>query len=274
MFRKTSGSSLCPNCGKLNSVNAPVCFYCGWRNPGLWGFGPVVVRFLREMDFARIVTVLSVGAYVLSLLLDVRSVLHPRGPFGILAPSSASLDALGITGAYAWARGRWWTFITAIYLHGNLLHLVFNMLWINQLASVVEELYGRSRFILIFTWAGALGFIVSSAVGVPFTLGASGSVFGLLGAMVAYARSRGGLFGMSILRQYGMWALILFILGFLMPGVNNFAHAGGFAVGFLLGVLLGHSDAYRERSIHYLATATVILTAFSFALALWNGFVS
>ncbi|MFQ5521754.1 MAG: rhomboid family intramembrane serine protease, partial [Candidatus Methylomirabilia bacterium] len=112
MFRKTSGSSLCPSCGKLNSVNAPVCFYCGRRNPGLWGFGPVVGRLLAEINFTRIVTVVCIAAYVVSLLLDVRSAMRPRGPFDILAPSGAALDALGMTGAYAWALGRWWTLIT------------------------------------------------------------------------------------------------------------------------------------------------------------------
>ncbi|MFQ5897067.1 MAG: rhomboid family intramembrane serine protease [Candidatus Methylomirabilia bacterium] len=274
MFRKTSGSSLCPSCGKLNSVNAPVCFFCGRRNPGLWGFGPVVGRLLADISFTRVVTVVCIAAYVASLLLDVRSAMRPRGPFDILAPGGAALDALGMTGAYAWALGRWWTLITAIYLHGSVLHLVFNLLWINQLAPAVEELYGRSRLILIFTAAGALGFVASNWIGVPFTIGASGSIFGLFGAMVAYGRSRGGAFGVLILRQYGRWALVLFILGFLMPGVNNFAHAGGFVGGYVLGTWLGHNDRRREDSTHHLAaTVTVALTAFSFVLALWNGFV-
>ncbi|MFQ5829279.1 MAG: rhomboid family intramembrane serine protease [Candidatus Methylomirabilia bacterium] len=274
MFRKTSGSSLCPSCGKLNSVNAPACFYCGRRNPGLWGFGPVVGRLLGEMDFSRAVMVVAVAAYLASLLLDPGYALRPRGPFDILAPSGAALNALGMTGVYAWKLGRWWTVVTAIYLHGSILHIVFNLLWINQLAPAVEELYGRSRLILIFTGAGVLGFVVSNWLGVPFTIGASGSIFGLLGAMVAYGRSRGGTFGVMILRRYGQWALVLFIFGFLMAGVNNFAHAGGFAGGYLLGTLLGHSERRLEDSTHHLAaTGTLGLTGLCFVLALWTGFV-
>lgn len=272
MFRQTSGSSLCPSCGKLNSVNAPVCFHCGRRNPGLWGFGRVVGRLVAEVSFVRVVTAVCIAAYVASLLLDVRSALRPRGLFGILAPSLAALDGLGMTGAHAWARGRWWTLLTAIYLHGGALHLLFNLLWIRQLAPAVAEIYGRSRLILIFTAAGVLGFVVSNLVSVPFTLGASGAIFGLLGALVAYGRGRGGVFGTAMLRQYGQWALVLFVLGFLMAGVNNYAHAGGFVGGFLMGRVLGHDERPRERDrFHLMATATTALTALAFALALWTG---
>lgn len=274
MFRKSSGPTLCPSCGKLNSVNAPVCFYCGRRNPGLWGFGPSITHLLGGMNFARIVTAVCTTAYIISLLLDLRSALRPRGVFDILAPSGTALDALGMTGAYAWALGRWWTLVTAIYLHGSLLHILFNLLWINQLAPAVEGLYGRSRLILIFTGAGVLGFVASNWVGVPFTIGASGSIFGLLGAMVYYGRTRGGTFGVMVLRQYGQWALVLFVLGFLMAGVNNFAHAGGFAGGYLAAMVLGYSDRQRETpSLHLVASGAIVLTALSFAIALWTGLV-
>ncbi len=274
MLRKSSGVSLCPSCGKLNSVTATVCFYCGQRNPGLWGFGPALTRLLGEGGFTRVVTAVCITAYVLSLLLDIRAALRLRGLFGILAPSGAALNALGMTGAYAWAQGWWWTLLTAIYLHGGLLHIFFNLLWVKQLAPAVEELYGRSRLVLIFTAAGVIGFVVSNWIGVLFTIGASGSIFGLLGAMVSYGRSRGGTFGVAVLRQYGQWALVLFIFGFLMDGVNNVAHAGGFVGGYLAGWMLGHNDQRPERGVHHLAAmATIGLTALSFALALWTAFV-
>jgi rhomboid protease GluP len=274
MFRKTSGSSLCYACGKINRVDAAACFHCGRRNPGLWGFGPALGRVLGGFGFARVVIVVCATAYVVSLLLDPSAIARPRGLFGLLAPSAAALDTLGMTGAYAWAGGRWWTVVTAIYLHGSLLHILFNMLWINQLAPAVEELFGRARLILIFTAGGVAGFLVSNFAGVGLSIGASGAVFGLLGAMVFYGRHRGGIFGLAIFRQYGQWALVLFILGFLMPGVNNLAHAGGFAGGYLAGVALGHGDRSLERGLHQLAAGgTVALTLVSFVLALWTGFI-
>jgi rhomboid protease GluP len=228
---------------------------------------------MGDMNFTRVVTGVCIAAYVASMLLDPRAALRVRNPLDLLAPSGVALDALGMTGAYAWVRGRWWTLVTAIYLHGSLLHILFNLLWINQVGPAVEELYGRSRLILIFTAAGVLGFVVSNWFMVEFTIGASGSIFGLFGAMVAYGRSRGGTFGVTILRQYGQWALVLFVLGFLMAGVNNFAHAGGFVGGYLTGMALGHGEGQRESpALHLAATATIFLTALCFALALWTAF--
>src|SRR5262249_30726644 len=160
-----------------------------------------------------------VVAYAASLLLDLQSALRPRGLFDILAPGNGALYALGAAGALPWAAGRWWTIFTAIYLHGNLLHILLNLMWVRQLAREAEEVFGPARLVIIFSVAGALGFVVSNAVGVLFTIGASGAVFGLLGALVRYGRSRGGTFGVAVLRQYGQWALVLFALGFLMPGV-------------------------------------------------------
>ena len=273
MLRKTSGSSLCYACGKLNRVDASVCFYCGRRNPGLWGFGPWLGRLAGRLDFARIVTVVCIAAYAASLLLDPAAAMRPRGVFNLLSPSGGALLALGMTGAYPWQLGYWWTLLTAIYLHGSLLHIAFNLLWIHQLAPAVEQAYGRSRLVLIFTGGGVLGFVISNWAGVGTTIGASGAVFGLLGAMAAYGRSRGGLFGMAVFRQYWQWAVVLFVMGFLMPGVNNFAHAGGFVGGYLTGMIVGHGDSQLGRGLHRTAaTAAVALTALAFALAVWNAF--
>src|SRR5688572_21829173 len=221
MFGKSRRAILCPSCGRLTSPNASECLICGRRNPGMWGLTDVLDRVFRSRDVTGVISVACIALYVVSLLLDPAGALSPRGLFQIFSPSLPSLNALGMTGAYAWADGRWWTLLTAIFLHGGLLHLIFNIMWIRQLGSAVEELFGRARLIIIFTVAGAVGFVVSSALVISFTVGASGSIFGLLGAMVAFGRRRGGTFGQLVLRQYGQWAIVMFILGFFMPGVNN-----------------------------------------------------
>jgi rhomboid protease GluP len=274
-FRKRSGSSLCYSCGKINRVDAPVCFYCGRRNPGLWGFGASIGLLVGGLDFARAVIAVCVAAYLASLLLNLPAATRMRGLFGILSPAPAALDALGMTGSWALARGRWWTLLTAIYLHGGLLHLLFNLFWVRQLAPEVEDLFGPTRLMVIFTAGGVLGFVVSDLAGVSFSIGASGAIFGLLGALVSYGRSRGGTFGVAIMRQYWHWALILFVLGFLLPGVNNLAHAGGFAGGFLTGAALGSRERRPERTLDsLLGGAALVLTIVSFGLALWTAFVA
>lgn len=273
MFRKTRGAILCPSCGRLTNAEAPECLVCGRRNPGLWGFGGPLGKLFRGRSFTDIVTVVCVGLYVASLLLDPLGALRPRGPFDIFSPTQSALHALGMTGAVEIAHGRWWTLLTAIYLHGNLLHILFNVLWIRQLGPAVEELYGPARFAVIFTVAGVVGFAASNFVGVPFTVGASGSIFGLLGAMVAYGRRRGGSFGAAVLRQYGQWALLLFVLGFFMAGVNNLAHAGGFVGGFVAGLVLSLAEHRAETGLdRILAALCVLLTILAFGLALVSAF--
>jgi rhomboid protease GluP len=248
-----------------------VCLVCGRRNPGLWGFAGPLARLRRRWNFTNAVTVACAALYVLSLVLDPTAALRPRGLFDVFSPSGRMLGVLGMTGAFAWAEGRWWTLLTAIYLHGSLLHILFNVLWIRQLGPVVEELYGRARLVAIFTGGGVAGFALSNLVGVPFTIGASGAIFGLLGAMVAYGQKRGGAFGALMLRQYGQWALVLFIFGFFMAGVNNFAHAGGFLGGLLAGLALSPAEYRPETSIDRgLAGLLVLATIAAFALQLWT----
>jgi rhomboid protease GluP len=273
MFRKTSGAILCPSCGRLTNADAPACLVCGRRNPGMWGFAGPLRALFRRRSFVDVVSVACVILYVVSLVFDPQAALQPRGFLNVFSPSLAALRALGATGAVPWQEGQWWTLFTAIYLHGGLLHILFNVLWIRQLGPAVEELYGPSRLIIVFTVAGAAGFLASNLLVYDFTIGASGSIFGLLGALVAFGQKRGGTFGAMVLRQYGQWAVVLFVLGFLMPGVNNIAHAGGFVGGFAAGLMLALAEHRSETAFdQLLAAAAIGVTLLGFGLAIWSAF--
>ena len=273
MFRKTTGSILCPSCGRLTNASAPVCLICGRRNPGMWGFAGPLRQVFRSWNFTNAVTLACVVLYVATLVLDPAAALRPRGIFDVFAPSNRALWAFGAAGAIPWQAGHWWTVLTAIYLHGGILHILFNLLWIRQLGPEVENYYGPARLVVIFTVSGVAGFLVSNEFGVPFTVGASGSIFGLLGALVAYGRRRGGAFGRLHLQQYGQWALVLFIAGFIMAGVNNFAHAGGFIGGFVSGLVLSLAERRAETTLDWLlASAAIVVTVAGFALSLFAAF--
>jgi rhomboid protease GluP len=275
VFRKPTGAILCPRCGRLTHPDAAECLVCGLPRPGRWLWAAGIGRLLRTGNVTGVLSAACIALYVLSLLLDPLSSLRPSGPFDLFSPSHRALLDVGMTGAIPWARGEWWTLITAIYLHGNLLHILFNVLWIRQLGPAVEEIYGPSRMMIIFTVSGVLGFVVSNALGVPFTIGASGSIFGLLGAMVAFGRRRGGTFGAMVLRQYGQFALVMFVFGFFMSGVNNLAHAGGFVGGLCAGFGLAFSERRGEALPERIGGIGLLgLTLLSFALALWNAFIA
>lgn len=271
MFGKPTRTILCPSCGRLTRADADECLICGRRRPGMWGLSDVFRRVFRTGSPTQLITVACIALYILSLVVDPAGAMRPRGPFEIFSPSGRALQMLGATGSFLAARGEWWTLFTAIYLHGGILHILFNVLWIRQLGPAVEELFGPARFFVIFTVSGVAGFVVSNLVGIPFTVGASGSIFGLLGAIVAFGRRRGGVFGSQVLRQYGQWALVLFILGFFMSGVNNVAHAGGFLGGLAAGFVLSLAERRAETTLdHALAAGCLIVTALAFALAVYT----
>jgi rhomboid protease GluP len=272
MTARPTRTIVCPSCGRLTTADAAECLICGRRRPGM--FGTLFRHVFRSGDVTGAITLACIAFYVVSLVFDLSAALRPRGPFDVFSPSHNALQALGMTGAFAWRSGHWWTLLTAIYLHGNLLHILFNVLWIRQLGPAVEEIYGPARFFMIFTVSGVAGFVVSNALGIPFTVGASGAIFGLLGAMVAFGRKRGGVFGSLVLRQYGQWALLLFVLGFFMSGVNNIAHAGGFVGGLGTGLVLSLAEHRSETAFdQLLAAALAVLTVIAFALSLWTAFV-
>ena len=109
-----------------------------------------------------------------------------------------------------------------------------------------------------------------------FTVGASGAIFGLLGALVAFGRRRGGVFGRAILQQYGFWALLMFALGFLQAGVhvNNVGHAGGFVGDLIAGLVLAPSDRRREGGgVRLAAILSLLATAAALAASIWSAFV-
>ena len=262
--RQTSGSVVCVTCGYLVGVNDDRCYHCGRRNPGLWGFAPAIRRLGQDLGFVPFVTGACVVVFALTLLCSGGRI--GMAGFNFLQPDGCSLLQFGASGAVpVFLMGRWWTVLAASWLHGGALHILFNVLWIRQLAPEVGELYGPGRMVIIYTVAGIAGFALSSAAGnflafmppllrgAPLTVGASASIFGLLGALVYYGRRTGS----SVVHSQAMyWAVMLFIFGVVMSNVDNFAHAGGFAGGWLAARLL---DPLKPERIDHLAIALVCL---------------
>jgi len=268
---KTKKAIICPNCGKLISANVEECYNCGLKNPGKMGLHSFIQKiFSGNVGFIQVVIYFCVALYVFGLLLDPKAIFQTQGGlFSLFSPSTKSLFMLGMTGKPFIIVGKWWTLITAIYLHGGLLHILFNMLWIRQLGPIVEGVFGTSRLILIFTISGVIGFVLSNAFTGSITIGASGSVFGLLGALIFYGRDRGGVFGQVVYPQLLMWAGVMFLFGFMYPGVNNLAHLGGFIGGYVSGNILSYHEKRQETTGQKkMATLAIGVTVVAFALSL------
>lgn len=263
--RKTEGSVICASCGVLVGVNDDRCYNCGRRNPGLWGYGPALRSLGQDLGFVPLMTGATIILYVISLLLS-------RGDMQMLtlAPSAQILFLLGASGASpVFEFGRWWTLLTAGWLHAGVLHIFFNVLWIRQLGPAVAEVYGPARMIIIYTFANILGFAVSSIAGeylwwMPIyflrgaggiTVGASAAIFGLLGAAVHYGRRTGNRHASQTGLQY---ALVMGIFGLIFPGVDNYAHAGGFVGGYVTSLVL---DPLKPERVDHMVIAGVCLLA-------------
>lgn len=269
--RQTEGSVLCTSCGVLVGVTDDRCYNCGRRNPGLWGYAPALRRFGQDLGFVPLVMGATVTLYALSLLLSRSNVQM------MMAPSTEILFLLGASGAVpVLGFGRWWTFLTAGWLHAGVLHILFNVLWIRQLAPVVADLYGPARMVVIYTMSGVAGFALTTVAGaylqflpIPFlrgadfSVGASAPIFGLLGAMVYYGRRTGS----RIASQTGLqYALLMGVFGLIMPGIDNWAHAGGFGGGYLAGLIL---DPLKPERVDHMVMAFACLLVTVLALA-WS----
>lgn len=273
--RSRKSALLCPGCRKLVSVDEPKCPYCGLTAPGSRWKNTVFTRGFSSGE-QLINTLIGVNAvmYLLSLLISNRGLNLSGNPMSFLSPDNQGLLLLGATGAIPIDRfHHWWTLISASYLHGGLLHIVFNMLALRQISPLVIREYGTHRMIAIYTLSGVVGFLASYLAGVRFTIGASAAVCGLIGAALYYGKSRGGNYGQAVYRQVGGWAISIVLFGLVVPGINNWAHGGGMAAGILMGLLMGYRERKKENMRHRLlgglclsGTAVVLLWAVSTSL--------
>jgi rhomboid protease GluP len=248
----------------LVGVNDDRCYNCGRRNPGLWGFAPALRSLGRDLGFVPFVIGTCVVVYVLTLIASQGNI-GMRGLFGLFSPSTQALFLFGASGAIpVFGIGRWWTVFSAAWLHAGILHILFNMLAVRQLAPPTADIYGPARMIIIYVIAGVCGFLLSSVAGAyfpalpflaggQFTVGASAPIAGLIGALLHYGR-RGGS-GMA--RSYASsYILMLVVYGLMLPGIDNYAHAGGFGGGYLAAMVL---DPLKPERIDHIVIALICL---------------
>ena len=269
-------SILCPNCRKLISSDEPFCPYCGITKPG----SRLKRNFFKKpKDIIKILIYSNVVIYIFSLILTPFSAGSPSNPLTFLAPSNNSLLLLGATGTIPIDKlGRWWTLVSASFIHGGILHIFFNMIALRQLGPFVLQEYGFNRFAIIYVLSGILGFYISYLAGIPLTIGASASICGLIGAILYYGKSRGGLYGEAIYKQSMGWVIGLVLFGLIVPGINNWAHGGGIVTGILVGFSLGYNERRIENFFHQILASsfillTVIVLLFSIMQAVYYRFI-
>jgi rhomboid protease GluP len=266
---------ICPACNALVGINATRCHECGAnlrfslaalskKFSGLFGEQetPVTSAML-------VANFLMLGVtWVLTAQAGEAGGLHTL--FGMSGAASFQLGA-SLPFAFILQEHQWWRLVTAMFLHGGLIHIGFNMMTLMQIGPALEELYGSARYLFLYVITGALGFLASSLMG-HFSVGASGALLGLIGAMLAVTTKRGGSFMRDLRSRLITSVAILFLIGFWGSfGIDNSAHMGGFAIGFGLGKIYDDRQPMnaREKQKAYAlgwSAGIIILASFVFML--------
>lgn len=278
----TAPVQTCPKCGALIVPQLERCRRCNAYLHGTEIEGrlieSIVPRGLARSPGTAIIVGLILLYYLLMLVLAV-----PADPGALFGFSSFSLQELGATHGTRILRGEVWRFLTSVFGHHDLVHLAFNLWALSDAGPLVEQIFDRKKMLLIYFVSGVASMIVSFAWYVYVredvayvSAGASGAVSGLIGAALFGAR-RMGPSGADLAKAMLRWALYLLAWGFLMSGVNNAAHFGGFVVASLMALVipLGLTKsvaANRALSVIVLGLTLSLVAATGFMLAAAKGF--
>ena len=157
---------------------------------------------------------------------------------GALNSTRALVDDGALYGPLVVEDHQWWRIVTGAFLHGGLLHISFNMIVLYQLGTISEAIFGRIRTAVIYAFALVGGGL--AVLWVNFnepTVGASGAIFGLAGAL-GIAALRLGAVGRQLAQQTAVFVVLNVVLGFLLPNISIAGHIGGLITGAVLGAVL------------------------------------
>lgn len=172
--------------------------------------------------------------------------------FGLQVFLGDALTSAGANyGPAVFQAGQWWRLVTSMFLHGGIVHLALNGWGFFQLGALFETWLGSIRLLLVYFASGIAGSLASAYFSEVPSVGASGAIFGVLGALIAFLLRRHQLLtpqAKSLLFQLVGWAVINVFFGFSTPGIDNAAHLGGCAAGFLLGLGLREQPRYRPMA--------------------------
>jgi membrane associated rhomboid family serine protease len=180
--------------------------------------------------------------------------------FGLLNPSPEALCRLGALNSAAIAEsGQWWRLLTVMVLHGGLLHWAFNSWALWAFGPTLEHLLGRARFVALYVGTGLVGAGASFAFNqTTLGVGASGAIFGLLGALIAFFFKRRSSGGSAPLQQLLLVLLLNLFIASRNPSIDNLAHIGGFVAG-VVAMALYDAAGERNRALQPVALALPFL---------------
>jgi len=267
---------ICPSCGALVGIHSNRCHECGTNlrfGLAAWSKG-LAELFGGHAPVTTAIVILNVIAFATELMGTFHA--GGGGGFSILwGMDSETLYRLGASYAPSIFLGhQWYRLVTAMFLHGGLIHIGFNMMILMDLGPIVEEVYGSARYLFAYVVMGAISFFFSALTG-HFSIGASGAILGLVGILIALTTKRGGAMMKELRSRLISWVVTIFLIGFFFRSLqtDNVAHLGGLAAGFVIGKIYADrlpaagSERTRAFLLGWIGGLTI---AVCFVLALMN----
>lgn len=157
--------------------------------------------------------------------------------------------------------GEFYRIITSAFLHIGMLHLILNMYSLSVIGTQIEYFYGKVKYIIIYLFSAIMGSLFTVVLSGSNTVaaGASGAIFGLLGALLYFGYNYRGYIGNSIIGQVIPVIILNLFIGFTTPGIGNAAHIGGLIGGYLISMILGFDNENKASKVHGTIITTILL---------------
>jgi rhomboid protease GluP len=258
---------MCPHCRAFITDRDKICPYCnepvGPRYAERARTADIIGGLIPQARFnTMLILLINAGLFVATEIFCVK--LGVGGGFGDI--DGRVLYAFGAKIGLQNLDGQWWRLVTAGFLHGGLLHILMNSWVLFDLGAQVEAIYGAARMWVIYFMATVAGFYASAVFNPGLSIGASAGLCGLIGAMIALGVRHRNPAGAAVRGMYIRWAVYTLIWGLLMPAVDNYAHLGGMAAGFVIAYVAETPRAAGSAEKMWLAASwfCIVLTVVSF----------
>jgi rhomboid protease GluP len=273
---------LCPACRALVGTTATKCHECGASLNYSLAAASQSLSGLLPAEYP--VTYMVMAINVLLFGVTLTATIQASGQFSLFGGVDGHvLHRLGAMWPYdILVRGEWWRLVMPIFLHGGLMHILFNSWVLADIGRQVEEIYGSARYLFLYIMTGIGGFVVSMTWSLLFeggqrlAVGASASLLGMIGVMLAITQRRGGAYMQMVRTQLVRWIVYIGVLGLIIPGIDNAAHGGGLAVGYLLGRIFADREpasAPERKRAYALGWLAGLVAVASFAAVMVQHFL-
>lgn len=187
----------------------------------------------QKLDFKRYKITYII--MIINILIFLVEVLNSKS---LISIDMHTLLKMGAKSNHLIEDGEYYRLITAGFLHGGIIHLFFNMSALNIIGKEVEEVYETKKYIFIYALSLLGGSIFSYFFSNSISVGASGAIFGLLGAMLAFGLINKRKIGKAYIKNIFETIVLNIIIGLTIPNIDNFAHMGGLIFGSIVSFLL------------------------------------